>query len=51
MKYLINKKRFKKKYSQTDYLKINKTISKIFRTPSPSKIYFDFFNNFAKKKL
>ena len=49
MKYLINKKRFKKKYSQTDYLKINKTISKIFRTPSPSKIYFDFFNNFAKK--
>ncbi len=49
MKYLINKKRFKKKYTQTDYLKINKTISKIFKTPSQDKNYFDFFNNFAKK--
>ena len=49
MDYIINHKRFKKKYSFNEldkYLWSEKRISKF---PHSIKGYFDFFNGYAKK--
>jgi len=50
VRYLINKKKFKKKYLKKDIPKINNFLFKVFNTPIPAENYFNFFNIYAKDK-
>ena len=49
MDYIINHKRFKKKYSFNELDKYLYSEKRISKYPYYKKVYFDFFNGYAKK--
>ena len=49
MNYIINHKRFRKKFNQNELIKYLPYENRIIKFPQYSKNYYNFFNLYAKK--